>query len=187
MGTIDEETARSLIAQKVHEEEVVILDDFIKKNAIRGLGFKGARFPLFDISSTIEICSVTERNSIEGYLIKFRQMFNEKLIRRAAQDFYNLAQFGCPIPLVLLGKGIAEYEKYIREESIFRIPENHYLGIRNVIAEDVIVTPCNYWLEENVTSDNVKAFVCRRIESSGFKKDDELKEEKLLRLFNSLP
>jgi hypothetical protein len=183
LSTEDEETARRLIAQKSGDGNVVVLDDFIKSNNIIGLGFKGANFPLFDISSTTEICSVASRGSIEGYIRKFCAMFNKINVKKAAENFYNLAQVGCPVPSLLCGQPIEEYEKFLKENSVFRIPENHYLGIRNVIADYIAGFPGNYWLKKETTSDEIILFVQKRIQSSGYNYGVELKEEKLTRLF----
>jgi hypothetical protein len=185
MSEEDEETTRRLIATKTGDENAVVLDDFIKNNAIRGLGFRGANFPVFDISSTIEISSVAARSSIEGYIIKFRPMFDRKKIKRAAQDFYNLAKVGCPMPSILLGQPVEEYEKYLMSKSVFRIPENHYLGMRMVFADKIINNPSYYWLAKDVSVDDVKLFVEQRVQSSGFEYVGELKEEYLVRLFQS--
>ncbi|MGB5053106.1 MAG: hypothetical protein WBO24_01780 [Nitrospirales bacterium] len=149
------------------------------------LAFKGDNYPTYDIVSGTEVASVKTHWSTYGELNEsarrtYKQDFAHMLgwnrspdaISVDGENILKIRDAGVAVPDKLHGESDPQAAgKYLRDNSILRIPDDHVPRIRDDIAADAQVFPENYFLEGEISEDKI-ANLTERIQGIGLESSD---------------
>jgi WXG100 family type VII secretion target len=153
-------------------------------------GFKGNYAPGYDISSSKEISSVkthwsdanwneTTRGLTQSSLNAYRRDFEKMLgwdyvgkLDDQAAGMIRLRDSGVPMPDVLKNASQADVARYLRDQSVLRVPDDHIGPVREMLKHRIQEFPGNFHLPDNVSESAINDYVTRRIKGAGVSSGD---------------
>lgn len=185
----------------IHESATLntIGGDAINLNGDAAKGYRGGKYPTFDISSSTEICSVKSHISqdgvltnqnVNGYIHDFEHMlgwnrdiaYNEldgKLlpIEQDAKRIADLQGRGIPIPESLSNASSDRIVEYLKHDTVMRIPEDHVSAVQDELERKAREIPENYYLS-NPPSNSEIATLRDRVKSTGLTAEETINQLK---------
>lgn len=152
--------------------------------ATKNLGMKGDNFPVYDLSSSSKVASVKTHWGMDGSLNDsapqaYQREFAEMLgwgreVGASEQDGQNIVtarDHGVPVPDDLKKATPAQAGQYLREKSIFMVPDDHVATVKADLQARVVEFPSNYFLPASPSEEQVTG-VLDRVHGIGLSSQD---------------
>jgi WXG100 family type VII secretion target len=153
-------------------------------------GFPGNYMPGYDIASPREIASVKTHWSDAAWTPEtggltpssmgaYRRDFDKMLgwgpsgtLDNYADAVTRLRDGGYTVPDAIRNASPTDVARYLRDESVLRIPDDHVGPVRDMLRTRIQQFPGNYHLPDNVSPAQIDDFVNRRIQGIGIGSGD---------------
>lgn len=143
-------------------------------DAVKGLGLKGDTFPTYDLTSSAGVASVKTHWGMDGslndsargtYQREFRKMLGwGREVGALKQDGHNIITVrdsGVPVPDSLRQAAPELAGQYLRDRSLFMIPDDHVASVKADLRAKLLDLPGNYFLPPNPSEEQVMSVLDR--------------------------
>ena len=145
---------------------------------------KGNNFPTYDVSSQQEVASVKTHWNGEGeladtamaaYCRDFSHMQgwgrSEDALEQDARNILAARDSGVPVPRELERASESDTARYLRDQSVLRIPDDHVQEVQASLAADARTFPSNYFLSDHPSDADI-AHITDRVRGIGVTSDE---------------